>query len=258
MFYIPCLFWRLLNDRSGININNLVEAAETIQNALYPERREKTIKYMIRHLDHYLEYQQGYRAGCCARLRRYLARGLFCFRVGNRYGNYLVTLYTATKVLYVANVAGQLLLLDVLLGAGYHMYGVQVIMDALTGNQLKGVVGGAVTVGAGTQRFPTVTLCDFAIRQMGTVHSHTLQCVLPINLFNEKIYAFLWFWFVGIAVAICFSIARWSWTVGFRMKRVIYIRRHLKVALHWGCAWEHGDGIPRGNGNPMGFPREWE
>jgi len=53
----------LFSDRSGININNLVEAAETIQNALYPERREKTIRYMIRHLDHYLDYQRDYRGG---------------------------------------------------------------------------------------------------------------------------------------------------------------------------------------------------
>jgi len=63
MFRIPSLFWRLFSDRSGINVNNLVEAAETIQNALYPERREKTIRYMIRHLDHYLEYQRDYRGG---------------------------------------------------------------------------------------------------------------------------------------------------------------------------------------------------
>jgi hypothetical protein len=63
MFRLPCLFWRLFSDRSGINVNNLVEAAETIQNALYPERREKTIRYMIRHLDHYLDYQRDYRGG---------------------------------------------------------------------------------------------------------------------------------------------------------------------------------------------------
>jgi len=45
-FYMPCLAWRVFSERSGININNLVEAADTIQNALYPERREKTIKYI--------------------------------------------------------------------------------------------------------------------------------------------------------------------------------------------------------------------
>ena len=63
MFRLPCWFWRLFSERSGINVNNLVEAAETIQNALYPERREKTIRYMIRHLDHYLDYQRDYRGG---------------------------------------------------------------------------------------------------------------------------------------------------------------------------------------------------
>jgi len=63
LFRVPCMFWRVFSDRSGININNLVEAAETIQNALYPERREKTIRYMIRHLDHYLDYQRDYRGG---------------------------------------------------------------------------------------------------------------------------------------------------------------------------------------------------
>ena len=63
LFRMPSMFWRVFSDRSGININNLVEAAETIQNALYPERREKTIRYMIRHLDHYFDYQHDYRGG---------------------------------------------------------------------------------------------------------------------------------------------------------------------------------------------------
>jgi innexin len=44
LFYWPCLAWRVFSERSGININNMVEAADTIQNALYPERRDKTIK----------------------------------------------------------------------------------------------------------------------------------------------------------------------------------------------------------------------
>lgn len=31
LFYLPSLLWQVFSERSGININNLVEAAETIQ-----------------------------------------------------------------------------------------------------------------------------------------------------------------------------------------------------------------------------------
>jgi len=207
----------MLNDRSGININNLVEAAETIQNALYPERREKTIKYMIRHLDHYLEYQHGYRVGCCACVRDFLSRGLCCFRIGNRHGNYLVALYASTKFLYIVNVVAQLFILDVFLGAGYHLF------DAIAGTRHP------LQRGAGSRRFPTVTLCDFEILQLGNIHRHTVQCVLPINLFNEKIYVLVWFWFVAVACVNILSIGRWALTIGLPSRRIRYVRRHLKV-----------------------------
>ncbi len=217
LFYLPCLVWRIFGDRSGININNLAEAAETIQNALYPERRDKTIKYMIRHLDHYLEYQREYRGGCCGHLKHFMARHL-CLFCGNRYGNYLISLYLITKILHFVNVVCQLFLLAGFLGTDYHFYGLEIIRDLILGNDWTA-----------SRRFPRITLCDFSIRQMANIHQHTVQCVLPINLFNEKIYIFLWFWFVILAVATAYSFARWIWVIGFRYSRIRYIRKHLKI-----------------------------
>jgi len=229
LFYLPSVFWRVSSERSGINVHNLVEAADTIQNALYPERRDKTIKYMIRHLDHYLQYQKDYRGGCCACVKKCLARNS-CLVCGNRYGNYLMTLYVVTKLLYFANAVTQIFLLDAFLATDYRAYGVEVLVDLATGGRVWGSGRSAVANGVVVRRFPRVTLCDFEIRQMGTVHRHTVQCVLPVNLFNEKIYAFLWFWLASVAAATVVSVARWLWTIGFRYSRVLYIRRHLKVS----------------------------
>ncbi len=217
LFYLPCLFWRIFSDRSGINVNNLVEAAETIQNALYPERRDKTIKYMIRHLDHYLDYQREYRGGCCFACKHFFAKHL-CVICGNRYGNYLVALYMSTKVLYFINVLSQLFMLNGFLGTEYHLYGFDVVKDLINGIDWTA-----------SRRFPRVTLCDFQVRQMGNVHRHTVQCVLPINLFNEKIYIFIWFWMVFVAAATCFSFLRWLWLISFRYSRIRYVRKHLKM-----------------------------
>ncbi|KAK2172383.1 hypothetical protein NP493_963g00068 [Ridgeia piscesae] len=172
---------------------------------------------MIRHLDHYLEYQREYRGGCCVIIKHLLAKYL-CLICGNRYGNYLVGLYMFTKVLYFTNVICQLFMLNGFLGTEYNMYGFAVIRDLITGTEWTAAA-----------RFPRVTLCDFQIRQMGTIHPHTVQCVLPINLFNEKIYIFLWFWMVFVATATCLSFLRWIWVLAFRYSRVRYIRKHLLI-----------------------------
>lgn len=60
--------------------------------------------------------------------------------------------------------------------------------------------------------FPRVTKCTFhKFGASGTIQKLDALCVLALNILNEKIYIFLWFWFIILAVfsgiAVLYSMA---------------------------------------------------
>ena len=67
--------------------------------------------------------------------------------------------------------------------------------------------------------FPKMTKCTFhKFGPSGTVEKFDGLCVLPLNIINEKIYVFLWFWFIiltvitGMQVIYRFVFTRYSRT----------------------------------------------
>jgi len=61
------------------------------------------------------------------------------------------------------------------------------------------------------------------------VQRYTVQCVLPINAYNEKIYAFLWFWMVMVATAGAISLLLWIVRSLSMADRLRFVANHLKV-----------------------------
>lgn len=141
-----------------------------------------------------------------------------CFNrcCGRRYGNYLTIVYLCVKLLFVANAVLQLFALNFFLGQDFHLYGVHVIRALISGADWTA-----------SERFPRVTMCDLRIRRLGTVQRYTVQCVLPINLFNEKIFLLLWFWLAFVAAASTGSLILWFVRAIFEMDRVRYVKKHL-------------------------------
>ena len=46
-----------------------------------------------------------------------------------------------------------------------------------------------------------MTKCTFhKYGPSGTITTHDGLCILALNIINEKIYVFLWFWFIGVAI----------------------------------------------------------
>jgi hypothetical protein len=77
--------------------------------------------------------------------------------------------------------------------------------------------------------FPRVTMCDFVVRTLGENNQReTIQCTLPINRFNEKIFIFVWFWLCLVALASVYSCLVWMFTFTSR-SRLLFIRRYLNL-----------------------------
>lgn len=217
LFYIPRLTWRTLSNRAGIDVDNVVAAAETFQNAEKAENKEVTMDYLTKQMDRFLRERKANDKGTCTlSITHLIARA--CCGCGQRFGNYLIFSYIGCKVLYILNVIGQLFILDAMLGNSFSIYGIDVLRSIGNG-----------TSWSDSPRFPRVTMCDFRVRRLGNLQRYTVQCVLPINLFNEAIFLFLWFWLVLVACVSILNLIRWITHSVSAQDRKRYIKKHLQL-----------------------------
>ena len=217
LFFLPCVIWRFLNKRSGINVGIIMEAAVASQRAMYADSREKTLRYTVHLIDRYLLAQRDTRTGCFTRLKHTLSK--HCFLIYGKFcGNYLAFSYILVKLLYVGNAVGQLFLLDLALGYDFHMFGFHVVRRLMNGEDWTE-----------SDKFPRVTLCDFHIRQNTNNHRYTYQCVLPINLFNEKVFIIVWFWLLFVAAVSFLSLLHWLEKAIYWPGQVNMVKRNLKM-----------------------------
>ena len=209
MFYLPRALWRLFNKKSGIAVSTITDAALECQRKADPDARDKTIRYMVKHMGRFLREVS----------RKYTLYNRWKVMWWRIYGNYLAWLYLLIKLVYIGNIVAQIFMMNHFLGTAYHLYGFDVLNRLFEGRELSV-----------SHRFPRVTMCDFKIRILGNVHRYTVQCALPVNLFNEKIFIFIWFWFIFVAGATGVSFLMWLCRAIFLSHQTGYVRARL-VAL---------------------------
>ena len=95
--------------------------------------------------------------------------------------------YFFCEFLSLINVFGQMFLMNRFLGGVFWTYGSDVFNFIETDSEER--VDPMIAV------FPEVTKCTFMrFAASGSMQSIDVICVLPLNLLNQKIYVFLWFW----------------------------------------------------------------
>ena len=241
LFLIPRLIWSSFSSRCGIDL----------QHCLAPQFDYRTSRYKVHHITTMLnllarakqyDYNRSSSNGSLNRksfasnfhLLRSFCIPFFCLNENPFHGFYLANLFLIVKLLFLINSSLQLLFLNTLLTKNSMFYGLEVLENFYRGEYI-----------VGSRIFPLSVYCDFNIVKIGQPTLYTVrrqcifhlisslfakvQCLLPMNVFNEKIFTIIWFWLVFLTVnnlkSVLLTIARSN----FRHLNYSYIANYLDL-----------------------------
>merc|ERR1712241_1295808 len=120
------------------------------------------------------------------RIKKYFKQDL------RTHGGYAINFFLC-EILALFNIVGMIYFTDRFLGYQFTTYGWDVVSVASMDPDLRSDPMDAV--------FPKMTKCTFhRYGPSGTITRHDGLCILALNIINEKIFVFLWFWFVLLAI----------------------------------------------------------
>lgn len=129
------------------------------------------------------------------------------------------------EVLNLINVIGQMLFIDFFLDGEFSTYGREVVRFTEMEPEDR--------VDPMSRVFPKVTKCTFRkYGPSGSIQPFDGLCVLPLNIVNEKIYVFLWFWFVILSVITSLSLIYRAAVLFSPQVREALLRARSRLAPH--------------------------
>eukprot|EP00092_Neocalanus_flemingeri_P010873 GFUD01011710.1.p1 GENE.GFUD01011710.1~~GFUD01011710.1.p1 ORF type:complete len:400 (+),score=91.68 GFUD01011710.1:31-1200(+) len=140
-----------------------------------------------------------------------------------------------TEIIYFLNVLGNIYFMDVFLGGEFRTYGLQVASIVEEDPEDR--------VDPMSRIFPRVTKCTFnKFGPSGSIQRRDAMCVLPVNIINEKIYVFLWFWLTALVIITGLSLLHSAFLLAAPSVRNMMLRSR---AAHQGRVLSALDDVTR-------------
>merc|ERR1711942_302544 len=180
--YIPHFLWKSWEGgKLSLLLQNLGENSLDTEPETTKDRRSVIVNYILRNIRTH---------------NLYVYKFIFC------------------EFLNLVNIIGQMYSMDSFFGGQFTTYGSEVL--TVTNRDMEKRVDPMAKV------FPKLSKCTFhRYGPSGTIVNHDGLCILPLNIINEKIYVFLWFWFMILigwtCIFFCFRIV----TIVSRTSRVL-------------------------------------
>ena len=224
LFTVPQLFWSMfIYNRTGVDLEQLIILASKAVNNV-GKLRKNVVKHIVNVLDDMINCHRDYRTGKFATYRRRLASCCFFFVPSKRLGSWLFLFYLFIKMLSIINVVGQIFLMQTFLqmGNNYTHFGYDILRDVIKGRDWQESLV-----------FPRVTYCRVFLRHLSSNNNLFVQCTLPVNMISEKIYIFLWWYFIFVAILTSCSFLKWI-TLSSQKAALCFTKRLLKTGRLYG------------------------
>ncbi|THD29074.1 Innexin [Fasciola hepatica] len=228
-FYLPCLIWRLFMAQSGFNVRRILQMA-CDSNVLLPEHTMKNVRFIARYMEGYSRGRGNggtplhhMTTGGSRRARRpttsLLERLRFRFSISSEVAKNKKSSQTTEDG---GGTVGSAIATGI--GATPDLCGTATDGHPMLEGRRRKLIDDETR-----QTYCSSEHSTFRATQDSSGTGYTLQCVLPLNMFLEKIYIFLWFWHCMVGLVTLSSFVMWFYRMGFPNRRVKFIRKYLKI-----------------------------
>lgn len=188
MFYVPHWIWKNWEDGKVGMISQGMRGMFALPLKERAPRQKRLINYILESMRTHNGYSFGY---------------FFC------------------EILNFVNVVANIIFVDKFLGGAFLTYGTDVLRFSNMNQENRS--------DPMVEIFPRLTKCIFhKYGPSGSIQKHDTLCVLALNILNEKIYIFLWFWFLLLAILSACAIVYSAMVVMLPTTREAIIKRRFR------------------------------
>jgi hypothetical protein len=213
-FKLPTLIWKYFAGQSGMKVGEILRLATNEAN-VDPPTRKSNIEALAVHLQGALRFHSRVET---KRLIPHKTIRILNMKYSSHYVSFI---YILSKSAFFLNAICQVNVLNRYLVPNMaHSFGFYAWKNIWTGNvtwEENGI-------------FPRVTMCDFEVREMGQTQNHTIQCILLLNIFTEKVFVILWTWYVVLAALTLFNLTTWLFSLMSSRSSEHFIYNHLEMS----------------------------
>lgn len=147
-------------------------------------------------------------------------------RSGSGLGNIGVFFYCFSKLLYIINLITQLICLSFLVGKNRSDWGLDLLQNSFC---FKNGYYIEYRQNTSNQYFPPLAFCDFKENKLANVQEKTVQCLLMLNILNEKIFVLIYVWFY---LLLLLTVTNFVYTIIRLVSSVGIYQSHSFLQIH--------------------------